>query len=145
MNGLESISSRVKESKIFGIPIGDSLLLLIGLGINDALIPAVSRLIPIPQVSGLLGGAALGVVSKLPIVERFLGPTMANVISATAVAVGLDQQLAVRAKVQSLLSSVMPVKTAGIVTSEASQAVPVSLGQADVSEQERRILAGLKV
>ena len=143
MNGLERVASRVKETKIFGIPIGDSLLLLIGLGVNDALIPTISRIIPVPQLSGLLGGAAIGVISKLPIVERFLGSTMANVISATAVATGIDYQLGLRAKVQSLVSSIMPARTAGVITSGASTPQAVSLGQA-VSEQEKRILEALK-
>ena len=146
MNGLERISSRIKETKIFGIPIGDSLLLLIGLGVNDALIPAVSKIIPIPQVSGLLGGTAIGIISKIPVVERLLGPTMANVISATAVATGVDYQIGLRSKVQSLVSSLMPARTAGVLTSGTSQQpAPVSLGQAEVSEQERRILSTYKV
>ena len=144
MNALENISSKIKQTKIFGIPIGDSILLLIGLGVSDSLIPAVSRIIPIPQLSGILSGAAIGAVSKVPAVERLLGPTMANVISATAVAVGVDYQIGLKAEVQSLVSSVLPVKTSGVITGGVSSAAPVSLGQADVSEQERRILETLK-
>ena len=147
MNTLERISSRIQDVKVFNVPIGDAILLLAGLGINDALVPAISKFIPIPNLSAVIGGSAIGAISKLPAVERILGPTMSNVISATAVATGLDYQIGIRDKVRNLVSSITggkttTVSTGGISAIESSPAV--SLGQADISEQERRILATMR-
>ncbi len=146
MNGLERIASRVKETKIFGVPVGDALLLLIGLGVNEVLVPTLGSLIRLPNLPAVTG-AGIGVIAKLPVVERFLGPTMGNVLSATALATGLDHQIGVKAKVQSLISRILPAgtATAGAITSGVSTSQAVSLGQAEVSEQERRILETLKV
>jgi len=140
---LERITSRVKETKVLGVPIGDAMLLLIGLGVSEAIVPVLTRFVKFPIISG----AGIGVIAKLPAIERLLGPTAANVISATALATGLDHQIALRDKIQTIVSSIVgkisPVATSGAITSGVTQ--PISLGQADVSEQERRILETLRV
>ena len=138
---LENISAKVKNTKVFGVPIGDAILLLVGLGVSDALIPIVNKVAKLPIISG----AGLAALVKIPAVEKVLGPTMSNVLSATSIAVGTDEQFAVRGKVESLLSSVTgvvpglapstPVHTSGIPESISTPVVN------NMSEQERRILA----
>jgi len=141
---LENITAKVKAVKVAGIPLGDAILILFGLGLNDALIPVATRLVKMPIISG----GAIAVLSKLPVIERFLGSTMANVISATAVATGVDQQIALRARIHSLVSSLVgrAAPTAGVsaLAGPSKSSAPVSLGQAEVSEPERRILEALK-
>lgn len=140
---LEKLVGKIKDTKFAGVPIGDALLLLVGLGINDALVPTLTRLVKFP----ILSGASIAFLSKLPMSERFLGPTMANVISATAIAVGVEDTIALKARVQAFISSITGriAPTAGAITSGASSNTPVSLGQVNISEQERRILETLKV
>lgn len=143
MEAIERMSARIKDIKLAGVPVGDALLILVGLGINDALVPAATRLVRAPIISGGL----IAFLSKLPMIERFIGPTLASVISATAVATGIEDQIALRGRTHAIVSSlvgrVAPIagiaKTAGASPSPA----PVSLGQV-ISEQERRILESLK-
>jgi len=121
---LENITAKVKAVKVAGIPLGDAILILFGLGLNDALIPVATRLVKMPIISG---GAS----------------TLANVISATAVATGVDQQIALRARIHSLVTSLVgrAAPTAGVsaLAGPSKSSAPVSLGQAEVSEPERRI------
>ncbi|OQX87768.1 MAG: hypothetical protein B6D55_02345 [Candidatus Omnitrophica bacterium 4484_70.2] len=140
---LERLTSTVKNLRIADIPVGDAILLLIGLGVNEAVIPTIARLIRLGNLPSVVG-AGLGIVVKMPAVERFLGPTLANVLSATAIAEGIDQQFNVRARTESVLSKFLPgVSTSGIETSGIEEVA--KLGQAEVSEQERRIVSAYKV
>jgi len=140
---LERLTSTIKNLKIANIPVGDALLLLIGLGVNEAIIPTISRLIRLGNLPSVVG-AGLGVVVKMPAVEKFLGPTLANVLSATAIAEGIDEQFNVRAKTEAVLSKFLPggVATAGVETSGIEEVA--KLGQAEVSEQERRIVSAIR-
>ena len=149
MRAIESGVSRIGKIKVANVPLGQSILLLAGLGISEALVPLLTPLLKIPALSG----AALSVVVKLPVVSRLIGHTMSDVLSATSVAVGLDQTLRIRERAQGLVSSLVGrigVRTQGAraALSGASPApARVSLGQdfGPVSEQERRILGTFRV
>ncbi len=140
---LERFTSTIKNLKIANIPVGDAILLLIGLGVNEAIVPTVARLIRLGNLPSVVG-AGLGIIAKMPAVERFLGPTLANVLSATAIAEGIDEQFNVRAKTEAVLSKFLPggVATAGVETSGVEETA--KLGQAEVSEQERRIVSAFR-
>ena len=147
MRAIESGVSRIGKIKVANIPLGQSILLLAGLGISEALVPLLTPYLKIP----VLSGGALSVVAKLPIVSRLIGPTMSDVLSATSIAVGLDQTLRIRERAQGLVSGL--VGKLGVRTKEVKAALAgpaperVSLGQdfGPVSEQERRILGTFRV
>jgi len=147
MNVIEKGVSKIGKIKVANVPLGQSILLLAGLGISEALVPLLT---PFLKVSAL-SGAALSVVVKLPMVSRLIGPTLSDVLSATSLAVGLDQTLNIRARAQSLVAGLVSkvgVSTAGVKTALAGTAPSrVSLGQdfGSVSEQERRILGTFRV
>jgi len=114
------------------------------LGINDALVPLLSAYLKVPALSG----AILSVIASLPAVRRIVGPTLSDVLSATAIAVGLNEQFQIRERTQSFVSGILgrlAPKTAG--TSELAGTESVSLGQNEslLTEQERRILATMKI
>ena len=142
--GLEGIATKIKGVKVAGLPIGDAALLLAGFGINDVIVPTVTTLtkLNIPIVVG--PGVAL--LTQLGAVKKILGPTMANALAITAIMIGVDEQIGLRAKTRSLVSSlvgrVLPAPTAG-----APAQPTASLGQAPVfvSEQERRTAATLRI
>jgi hypothetical protein len=147
MEAIERGVSRIGEIKVMNIPVGQAILLLAGLGINDALVPVVTNFLKFPALSG----AALSIVTKLPFVSRFLGPTLSDVLSATAITVGIDEQFAIRRRVKNLVSGLtsrVGVRTSGVEL-EGTPSTPsrVSLGQdfGPISEQERRILATFQV
>ena len=147
MSAIEKGVSRVGKIKVANIPLGQSILLLAGLGISEALIPLLTPFLKIPALSG----GALSVVVKLPMVSRLIGPTMSDVLSATSIAVGLDQTLQIRERAKGLVSGLvgrLGVKTAKVKGTLAGPApARVSLGQdfGPVSEQERRILGTFRV
>lgn len=144
MEALERLSSRIGEIKVGNVAVGQSFLLLAGLGINDALVPLLSAYLKVPALSG----AILSVIASLPAVRRIVGPTLSDVLSATAIAVGLNEQFQIRERTQSFVSGILgrlAPKTAG--TSELAGTESVSLGQNEslLTEQERRILATMKI
>jgi len=147
MKAIESGVSRIGKIKVANVPLGQSILLLAGLGISEALVPLLTPFLKIPALSG----GALSVIVKLPMVSRIIGPTLSDVLSATSIAVGLDQTLRIRERAQSLVSGLvgrLGVKTAGVRAALAGPApARVSLGQdfGAVSEQERRILGTFRV
>jgi len=147
MNAIEKGVSRIGKIKVANVPLGQSILLLAGLGISEALVPLLTPFLKVPALSG----GALSVVVKLPIVSRLIGPTLSDVLSATSIAVGLDQTLNIRARAQSFVAGLVGrvgVKTAGVKAALAGPApARVSLGQdfGSVSEQERRILGTFRV
>jgi len=147
MKAIESGVSRIGKIKVANVPLGQSILLLAGLGISEALVPLLTPFLKIPALSG----GALSVIVKLPMVSRIIGPTLSDVLSATSIAVGLDQTLRIRERAQGLVSGLvgrLGVKTAGARVALASPApARVSLGQdfGAVSEQERRILGTFRV
>lgn len=152
MIGLQRVSEKIKKIKLAGIPVGNALLLLVGLGLNDALVPAASKILKAP----ILAGAGIAFLAKIKIVEKFLGPTLADVLSATAIATGIEDQISLRGRTHALVASLVGKisPTAGIsalkgTSASNSAAAPASpatttLGQVDISEQESRILSTLK-
>jgi len=113
------------------------------LGVNEAIVPTVARLIRLSNLPSVVG-AGLGIIAKMPAVERFLGPTLANVLSATAIAEGIDEQFNIRARAEATLSRLLPggVATAGVETSGVAEVA--KLGQVEISEQERRIVSAIR-
>jgi len=153
MDAIEKALSRVGDVKVANIPIGQALLLLAGLGISDILVPIGSKFLKVPMLSG----AVMSVLVKLPVVSRIIGRTLSDVLAATSIATGLDEQFAIRERARGLvggLVSKIGINTAGVrsrlagVKTGAATAAParVSLGQdfGLMSEPERRILATLK-
>ena len=151
---MERLVSRIKELQVAGIPVGNAILLLAGLGTSDVLVPILNRFINIPAVSG----AAISAIVQLPMIRRLIGDSAAAVLSATSMAVGLEQQLQVRARAQQLASRILG--TVGLAgsprislsgsqeTSSPSRSIPsVRLGQQvqPMSEAERRALATMAV
>ena len=147
MNAIEKGVSKIGKIKVANVPLGQSILLLAGLGISEALVPLLTPFLKVPALSG----GALSVVVKLPIVSRLIGPTLSDVLSATSIAVGLDQTLNIRERAKGLVAGLVGrvgVKTAGVRAALAGPApARVSLGQdfGSVSEQERRILGTFRV
>lgn len=148
MKAIESGVSRIGKIKVANIPLGQSILLLAGLGISEALIPLLTPFLKVPALSG----GALSVIVKLPMISRIIGPTLSDVLSATSIAVGLDQSLLIRERANRLVSGLVGkigVKTAGIALRGTPTSSParVSLGQdfGPISEQERRILSTFQV
>lgn len=151
MQSLEKISEKIKNIKLAKIPLGEAILILLGLGVSDALIPATTRFVRSPIISGGL----VAFLAKMPIVERFLGSTFANVLAATAAATGIEDQIALRGRTHAMVSGlvgrvapmagiVAPRATANMGSPAPAPVTTASLGQVDVSEQERRILSSLK-
>lgn len=147
MNALEKGVSKIGRIKVANIPLGQSILLLAGLGISEALITPVNTFLKMP----VLSGAALSVIVKLPMVSRLIGPTLSDVLAATSIATGLDQQLLIRSRAKNLVSGLLSkvgVSTAGVELGAVRPAIKrVALGQdfGSVSEQERRILGTFRV
>ena len=146
MSAIEKGVSRVGKIKVANIPLGQSILLLAGLGISEALVTPLNTFLKMP----ILSGAALSVVAKLPVVSRLIGPTLSDVLAATSIATGLDQQLQVRERSKNLVLGLLGkvgVKTAGVAALAGPAPARVSLGQdfGPVSEQERRILGTFRV
>lgn len=148
MNAIEKGVSRIGDIKVAKIPLGQSILLLAGLGISEALLPPLTTFLKMP----VLSGAALSIVVKLPMVSRLIGPTLSDVLAATSIATGLDQQLSIRARSKNLVSGLLGrvgVSTAGVELGAAARPAikRVALGQdfGPVSEQERRILGTFRV
>ena len=146
MRAIESGVSRIGKIKVANVPLGQSILLLAGLGISEALIPLLTPFLKIPALSG----GALSVVVKLPIVSRLIGPTLSDVLSATSIAVGLDQTLNIRERAKGLVSGLVGrvgLKGARATALAGPAPARVSLGQdfGAVSEQERRILGTFRV
>ena len=147
MNAIEKGVSKIGKIKVANVPLGQSILLLAGLGISEALVPLLTPFLKVPALSG----GALSVVVKLPIVSRLIGPTLSDVLSATSIAVGLDQTLNIRERAKGLVAGLVGrvgVKTQGVRAALAGPApARVSLGQdfGSVSEQERRILGTFRV
>jgi len=145
MEAIERGVSRIGEIKVANIPIGQSILLLAGLGISDVLVPVGTRFLKMP----ILSGAAWSVIMKLPVVSRLIGPTLSDVLSATSVATGIDSQFQIRARAQGLVSGLVSrAGLAGVAKAElAGPAARVSLGQdlGLLSEPERRMLSTYKV
>lgn len=147
MAAIEKGISRIGKIKVANVPVGQSILLLAGLGMSEALVPLLTPFLKIPALSG----GALSVIVKLPMVSRLIGPTLSDVLSATSIAVGLDQTLNIRERAKGLVSGLvgrLGVKTAGARAALSGPAPErVSLGQdfGPVSEQERRILGTFRV
>ena len=146
MSAIEKGVSRVGKIKVANIPLGQSILLLAGLGISEALVTPLNTFLKMP----ILSGAALSVVAKLPVVSRLIGPTLSDVLAATSIATGLDQQLQVRERSKNLVLGLLGkvgVKTAKAAALAGPAPARVSLGQdfGPVSEQERRILGTFRV
>lgn len=154
MAAIENIASRIKGVKVAKIPIGQAALLLAGLGISDVLVGSISGITKMP---GLISGPALAILLQLGAVKKLVGSTMADVLAATAVAVGIDQQIALREKTSALVGRIVPGRAplAGLKSrlSSAPRVVPspktsTALGQVPeelLSEQERRIISTLQV
>lgn len=146
MRAIESGVSRIGRIKVANVPVGQSILLLAGLGVSEALVPLLTPFLKIPALSG----GALSVIVKLPMVSRLIGPTLSDVLAATSIAVGLDQTLLIRDRAKNLVSGLvgrLGVKTAGVAALAGPAPARVSLGQdfGPVSEQERRILGTFRV
>jgi len=150
---IESTAARIKRIEVAKIPLGQAALLLAGLGISDVLVGSISGITRMP---GVISGPALAVISQLSVVKKLIGSTMAGVLAATAVAVGIDQQIGLREKTSALVSRIVPGRAplAGLKSrlSAASSAAPsrpsAVLGQVPeelLSEQERRIISTLQV
>lgn len=150
MDAIESLASRVEEFDVAQVPVGKSALLLTGLGLNEALVPVVSALLRGIPLSSLISGGGLAFLARLGPVKRILGPTMSNVLMATAIAVGIDNEIDMTGKVRALVSSIVPgagAATSGVPaqTAGAESSPAVGLGQAEaLTEQERRILSSLR-
>jgi len=150
MEAIERIAGKVGAFKVADVPVGQAALLLTGLGLSEGLLPLLTPMLKQP----VLSGAALAVIARLPIVKRILGTTISDVLMATAMAVGLDQQINIRGRMQgyvaSLVGRITPTagisaKTAG--TGGAGKASPI-LGENNermLTEQERRMLSALRV
>jgi len=147
MDAVETMAAKVKAIEVMNVPLGTSALLLVGLGLNDIAIPAIGALTKLPPIAV---GPAIAIVSQLPAVKKILGSTMAGVISATAVAMAIDQQLNIRGKTATLVSRLVgkilpPTETAGLAGASAPATVGQIAPEEFMSEQERRVLATLRV
>lgn len=150
MDAVESLAAKVDRFEVAQIPVGKAALLLTGLGLNQALVPVLAGLLKGIPLSSLISGGGLAVLARLGIVKRVIGPTMSNVLMATAIAVGVDQEVDLSGKVQALVSRIIPgAVTAGVPATTAGvegSSTPTALGQAPaLTEQERRILSSLRV
>lgn len=146
MKAIENITGKVGDFKLMNIPLGQAMLLLAGLGLNDIMVPMLTNVLKMP----ILSGAAISVVTKLPIVENFIGPTLADVLAATAIATGIDEQIQLRSRTKNLVAGLIgkigvPVATAGVNLGAAPRKVALGADLGMVSEPERRILATMQV
>ena len=148
MEIIEKGLSKVGKFEVVNIPVGQAVLLLAGLGLNDIMVPALTSFLKMP----ILSGAAISVISKLPVVEKFIGPTLSDVLAATAIATGIDEQFQLRNRTKSMVSGLLSkvgvstVATTGVNTQAAVSTRGVALGKdfGMMSEPERRILATMR-
>lgn len=135
MDAIEKGARTVGGFEVLNIPVGQAILLLAGLGINDVLVPVLSKFLKMP----ILSGAALSVISKLPVVENVIGKTLGDVLAATAIATGIDEQLAIRERTKAWVATL--VSKASVVTSGAPAAVSTGRDTGLLNEYERRVLS----
>lgn len=106
MFNLDNITKKVLDVQVANLPIGKAVVLTTALGVAAGLANTVDSVtkgkIPPIATQAIVAGA----MGNIPVIEKFLGKDMTQLISISALTSGINQQFGVSGRIVDLLNTV---------------------------------------